>query len=69
MANIMSDLLKEMKRRVEEMERRVAHRTPRIQAKSALRFPREKQRPKLPTWPESKPHVPKPDHKLRESHL
>ena len=60
MAHIVSDLLKEMKRRVDEMEPRVARRTARVQAKPAPRFPGEKQRPKLPAWPQSKPYVPKP---------
>ena len=63
MANIMSDLLREFERRV------AARWAYRMQARPPLRFPSEKQPPRLPTWPKSQPYVPKPDYKLRETHL
>jgi hypothetical protein len=61
MSNVMTELFREVERRIEA--RKQAH------GKVPLAFPGEKRRPKLPTWPQQKPHVPVSDHRLRESHL
>ena len=61
MSNVVTELFREVERRIEL--RRQA------QGKAPLVFPGEKRRPKLPTWPQQKPHVPVSDHRLRESQL
>jgi hypothetical protein len=61
MSNVMTELFREVERRIEL--RRQAR------GKAPLSFPGEKRRPKLPTWPQQKPHVPVSDHRLRESQL
>jgi hypothetical protein len=61
MSNVMTDLFREVERRIEA--RRQAH------GKVPLIFPGENRRPKLPTWPQQRPHVPVTNHRLRESHL
>ena len=61
MSNVMTDLFREVERRIEARRN--------VRAKLLLAFPGEKRRPKLPTWPQQKPHVPVSDHRLLESHL
>jgi hypothetical protein len=61
MSNVMTELFREVERRI-EARRNAHHKVP-------LAFPGEKRRPKLPTWPQQKPHLPVSDHRLRESHL
>ena len=63
MSNVMTELFREVERRIE------ARRNAARNVAAPLTFPGEKRRPKLPTWPQQKPHVPVTNHRLRESHL
>ena len=62
MANIMSDLFREIEKRVD------ARRAVRLPL-PPIRFPGETQRARLPIWPAPAPYVPASNHRLRESHL
>lgn len=62
MANIMSDLFREIEKRIDG-RRKVRQPVP------PLRFPGEKREPRLPSWPAAAPHVPASDYRLRASQL
>jgi len=63
MANVMTDLFREIERRIE------SRRQDRIGPAKPLTLPGEKRTPKLPTWSNPPPHRPEPYHHLRTSHL